>query len=444
MNAHREFFEALALEWDARQPPERAARLRALLAPFDSLLGDARAILEVGAGTGALTPLLRERAPEAHIVAIDWARAMLTRAQARAPFASCAQADVHALPLAAARFDVVVCHGSFPHFRDQRAALRELERVLKPNAHLLILHDSGREKINAIHRGAHAAAIRADVLPASDTLRAWLEAAGFDEIRVEDAAERYSAIARAPRTESSSRASSAQQPQDDWAIHAEHVAARYGSTLALKNVSLVARRGEMIGLFGANGAGKSTFLKTLIGIVPLSGGTLKVLGNSVGDARYNHARPRIGYVPQKLPNGRFPVTVRDAVAMGRYGLAGLGRPLSAHDHACVSSALDQMGLRDLAERLAQNLSGGQAQRVAIARALAQEPELLLLDEPTASLDRAGQIELARQARTLNRTRGITVVIVSHNVEVARLCHRLYLFDAGQARAITSIAELGYA
>jgi energy-coupling factor transporter ATP-binding protein EcfA2 len=101
-------------------------------------------------------------------------------------------------------------------------------------------------------------------------------------------------------------------------------------------------------------------------------------------------------------------------------------------------------LRDLAERLVQNLSGGQAQRVAIARALAQEPELLLLDEPTASLDRAGQVELARQVQALNRMRGIAVVIVSHNIEVAHLCHRLYLFDAGEARAITSIAELGYA
>jgi ABC-type Mn2+/Zn2+ transport system ATPase subunit len=178
--------------------------------------------------------------------------------------------------------------------------------------------------------------------------------------------------------------------------------------------------------------------------VPLAAGSLAVLGNSVGGARYNHARPRVGYVPQKLPNGRFPVTVRDAVAMGRYGLAGLGRALTARDHALVSIALEQMGISDLAQRLVQNLSGGQAQRVAIARALAQEPELLLLDEPTASLDRAGQVELARQVQLLNRARGITVVIVSHNVEVARLCQRLYLFDAGQARAINSIAELGYA
>jgi ABC-type Mn2+/Zn2+ transport system ATPase subunit len=359
---------------------------------------------------------------------------MLTRAHDRNASASFAQADVHALPFDASRFDVIVCHGSFPHFRDQRAALIEIRRALKPGARVLILHDLSREKINAIHRGAQSAAIHDDLLPDGDALRALLASAGFVEIRVEDAEDRYVALARAPQPDSSS----------DLAVRAENVVARYGNTLALKNVSLVARRGEMIGLFGANGAGKSTFLKALIGVVPLAAGSLTVLGNSVGDARYNHARPRVGYVPQKLPNGRFPVTVRDAVAMGRYGLAGLGRSLTQNDHALVSSALDQMGLRDLADRLVQNLSGGQAQRVAIARALAQEPELLLLDEPTASLDRAGQLELARQVQTLNRARGITVVIVSHNVEVAQLCQRLYLFDAGQARAIDSIAELGYA
>ncbi|MCI0476797.1 MAG: class I SAM-dependent methyltransferase, partial [Anaerolineales bacterium] len=137
MNAQREFFESLATGWDAMQPPERATRLRDLLAAFDSVLRDARAILEIGTGTGALVPLLRERAPLARLTAIDLAQAMLTRAHGRHMSASFAQADVHVLPFGAAHFDLVVCHGSFPHFRDQRAALNEIQRALKPGARVL-------------------------------------------------------------------------------------------------------------------------------------------------------------------------------------------------------------------------------------------------------------------------------------------------------------------
>ncbi|MBM3129853.1 MAG: ATP-binding cassette domain-containing protein [Chloroflexi bacterium] len=431
MNAQREFFESLATGWDALQPPERGEKLRGVLAPFAPLLREARRVLEIGTGTGALLPIAREYAPHARFVSLDLAQAMLARAAARAPFAAFAQADAQGLPVRAASFDLVVCHGSFPHFVDKPGALAEIKRVLKPGASVLIAHEIGREQINAIHRQAAATVIHDHLLPSGEETRALLTAAGFVDPRVDDAPEHYCAQARVPA-------------RGEHALVAENISTRYGDVFALRDVSLTVQRGEMIGLFGANGAGKSTFLKAALGLVPLAAGTLTVLGNVVGGARYHHARPRIGYVPQKLPGGRFPVTVRDAVAMGRYGLAGMGRALTARDHALVVSALEQMRIGDLASRLAQNLSGGQAQRVAIARALAQEPELLLLDEPTASLDRAGQVELARQVQQLNRERGITVVIVSHNVEVARLCQRLYLFDAGQACAIDSIAELGYA
>lgn len=420
MNAQREFFESLAVEWDALQSPERATRLRQLLAPFDAIWRDARAILEVGTGTGALVPLLRERAPTAQLVSLDLAYAMLTRARQREISACFSQADVHALPLATAQFDVVVCHGSFPHFRDKRAALMEIQRALKPGGHVLILHDIGRAQLNAIHQRAQAIAIHDDLLPESDAMRALLAQTGFTALQIEDAPEHYRVLARAPTSAA-------------WALVAQNVVVQYGDTVALREVSLAVRRGEMVGLFGANGAGKSTFLKAALGLVPLRAGTMVVGGVSVSSRAFAQTRTRIGYVPQKMPNGRFPITVRDAVAMGRYGLVGMGRALDARDHALVSSALEQMGLRELAARRVHNLSGGQAQRVGIARALAQQPELLLLDEPTASLDHQGQWELAQQIQRLNRERGITVVIVSHTREIARLCQRIYLFEAGRAR-----------
>jgi len=420
MNAARDFFETLAAEWDALQSPERGQRLRRILVPFVPILRDARSILEVGTGTGALVPLLRERAPLARLTAIDLAQAMLTRARDRNASASFAQADAHRLPSAAASFDLVVCHGSFPHFADKSAALSEIKRALKPGGHMLILHDIGREQVNAIHRNAQSAAIHHDLLPNDDAMRALLAQAGFDAVQVEDAPEHYSALARAPI-------------RDDWALVAQNVVVQYGDALALRDVSLAVKRGEMVGLFGANGAGKSTFLKAAIGLVPLRAGTIAVCGVAVTSRAFAQTRTRIGYVPQKMPNGRFPITVREAVAMGRYGLVGVGRALSAHDHARVDDALVAMGVTSLADRLAHNLSGGQAQRVGIARALAQQPELLLLDEPTASLDHQGQLELAQQIQMLNRERGITVVIVSHTREIARLCQRLYLFEAGRVR-----------
>ncbi len=197
-NALREFFEALALEWDAQQAPERAARLRALLAPFDALLRDARAILEVGTGTGTLVPLVRERAPFAHLVALDLAYTMLQRAQTRAPFASFVQADAHALPFDAARFDVVVCHASFPHFGDKCAALGEMRRALTCGGYLLILHDIGRAQVNAIHQNARATVIHHDLLPSGAGMGALLTRAGFVALQIEDGAERYCVLARAP------------------------------------------------------------------------------------------------------------------------------------------------------------------------------------------------------------------------------------------------------
>ena len=165
MDELRAFFESLASDWDAQQPPDRATVMNRLLAPFAQVVENAKAILEVGTGTGALIPCLRGWATTANLVSIDLAGEMLRRARQRCPEAIVAQADVHHLPFAMPGFDLVVCHNSFPHFADKPVALLNLWCALQPGGHLLILHDLSREQVNAIHQGAQASVIHNDLLP---------------------------------------------------------------------------------------------------------------------------------------------------------------------------------------------------------------------------------------------------------------------------------------
>jgi len=190
MNDLRTYFEELAGRWDGFQPPDREEVLRRLLAPFAPLLSASGAILEVGTGTGALIPRLRECAPGAWLVSVDLAGEMLRRARLRCPDAAIVQADTHRPPFAAPGFDLVICHNSFPHFADKPAALNALARLLRPGGHLLILHDLSREKVNAIHSSG-GAAIQNDLLPPGEETGQMLVRAGFADVQMEDSDERY-------------------------------------------------------------------------------------------------------------------------------------------------------------------------------------------------------------------------------------------------------------
>lgn len=190
MDELRAYFEDLAVRWDALQPPDREERLRRLLAPFAPVLGAAGTILELGTGTGALIPCLRERAPGARLVSVDLADEMLRRARQRCPDAAVVQADAHRPPFAAAGFDLVVCHNCFPHLADKPAALRALARALRPGGRLLILHDLSRVRVNAIHSSG-GPAIQHDLLPPGDEAGEMLQRAGFVDVGVEDRDEHY-------------------------------------------------------------------------------------------------------------------------------------------------------------------------------------------------------------------------------------------------------------
>jgi ABC-type Mn2+/Zn2+ transport system ATPase subunit len=214
-------------------------------------------------------------------------------------------------------------------------------------------------------------------------------------------------------------------------ISVQNLCASYGKIPVLKNVSLGIERGSLVGLCGPNGAGKSSFLKLCLGMMKPRSGTIRVMGKTPSAHSFRKTLFRIAYVPQNTAGGTLPVTVREAVAMGRYGIRGQARTRKS-ETALVERAMEEAGVAQLAERLVRELSGGQTQRVAIARALARQAELLLLDEPTASLDGQGQRQLLRVVNKLSEEKKITVLMISHNEETLEGCSVMYRFENGTA------------
>lgn len=187
--------------------------------------------------------------------------------------------------------------------------------------------------------------------------------------------------------------------------------ASLGGRPVLRGVDLAVRRGEVVALLGANGSGKSTAVRSVVGQVPLSGGDLELFGTP---GRSFRDWARIGYVPQRTTAASgVPATVREVVSTGRLTRRRLGPPRAA-DRAAVRRALELVGMADRAKDSVSALSGGQHQRVLIARALAGEPELLIMDEPMAGVDLASQEILAGTLRE-QVARGATVLLVLHEL-----------------------------
>jgi len=166
--------------------------------------------------------------------------------------------------------------------------------------------------------------------------------------------------------------------------------------------------GDLVCVVGPNGGGKTTLLKLILGALPPSEGEVRVFGDSP-----SHVRHRVGYMPQHLHyDPQFPVTVRDVVLMGRLG-SRVGGRYSRADKQAARLAMDELGIADLASRLFDALSGGQRQRVLIARALACQPDLLLLDEPTANVDAAIEEKFFETIKQLSQR--MTIIMVSHDL-----------------------------
>jgi manganese transport system ATP-binding protein len=198
------------------------------------------------------------------------------------------------------------------------------------------------------------------------------------------------------------------------AVDVRRLTVRYGKIVALEGVDLSVEGGQALGIIGPNGSGKSTLLKAIAGLLEPSAGEVRVFGVSPKDL----APGTIGYVPQiEDVDWGFPVSVRDVVAMGRFPRLGLFRRTTARDRGRIDDALEALGLQALAERHISELSGGQRQRAFVARALAQEPRLLLLDEPSTGVDAETEDSLIGIIRKLV-AEGMPVVMTTHDLDRA--------------------------
>jgi ABC-type Mn2+/Zn2+ transport system ATPase subunit len=198
--------------------------------------------------------------------------------------------------------------------------------------------------------------------------------------------------------------------------HSEHILTvknihvHYGKVCALHDINFDISCGTALALIGANGSGKSTLLKTIIGLVPAQQGEVLWCGHPVAQHRYE-----IAYLPQKEHiDWNFPITVRGLVEMGRYSRIGSFKAFSKNDHARVDQALEEMQIQNLQNRQISSLSGGQQQRAFIARALAQEPHVLLLDEPLNGLDRPSRETLASLMKNLVQ-KGKLIIASHHDI-----------------------------
>lgn len=193
-------------------------------------------------------------------------------------------------------------------------------------------------------------------------------------------------------------------------IELQNVTAGYSRAHpALLNVNLDIQPLEFLAIIGPNGGGKTTLLKIILGLLEPFEGMVRVMGESPG--RHNHSR--LGYVPQVIPDRVFPATVLDVVLMGRLGRKDLFRGFTGTDKDLAMQNLDKLGIEGLAGERIDQLSGGQKQRVLIARALVGSPDILLLDEPLASVDSQTQHSFYNLLAELNSA--MTILMVTHDV-----------------------------
>jgi len=229
-------------------------------------------------------------------------------------------------------------------------------------------------------------------------------------------------------------------------VELRNISVRFpNGVLALDGITLDVNNLDLIALIGPNGAGKSTLLKVILGLIKPTSGTIKLFGSQ--DLTQN--LKYVGYVPQSAqardPN--LPFTVSETVMLGRTPQAGLLHRVDATDRGKVEETLKLFSIFDLKDRRIGQLSGGQAQRVFLAKAMVAEPKLLLLDEPTSGVDTTSKAEFYSMLERLNKEKGITVILSSHDVGVITkianrvLCINRAQFFCGENADFRASAEL---
>lgn len=199
-------------------------------------------------------------------------------------------------------------------------------------------------------------------------------------------------------------------------IKLNHVHYSFGENVVLKDISFSVHKGDYIGIFGQNGSGKTTLLKIMLGLLPPLSGEVMLFG---GSAEKSPHHAHIGYVPQRIAKTEFhfPATVREVVLTGRTAQVGIFKRFQKKDLLAVDNAMKTTGISHLQNRRIAHLSGGERQRVFLARSLALEPKILILDEPTAGVDTSSQETFYGLLSKLNKQRGLTIIIVSHDIDM---------------------------
>ncbi len=229
----------------------------------------------------------------------------------------------------------------------------------------------------------------------------------------------------------------------DNIIEIQNLNFSYNRQPVLRDLNLSVHPGDFIAMIGPNGGGKTTLLKLMLGLLNADSGSIQIFGQPAQDVSH-----RIGYVPQAVHiNKNFPISALDVVLMGKLKP---GRGWSRHsqqDRVAALKALEQVEMKKFHDQLIGELSGGQQQRVFVARALATDPELLFLDEPTASIDTKGQNELYSHLKELNEE--ITIIVVSHDLMVISgyiksvICVNQRLHYHGHAELTGEMIEMMY-
>jgi iron complex transport system ATP-binding protein len=224
------------------------------------------------------------------------------------------------------------------------------------------------------------------------------------------------------------------------ALTAEHISFEYDTrdqaarAFSLHDVSVSVQRGSLTGLLGPNGCGKTTLLRLMAGVLSPRHGSVALNGRPLDGISQRELARHVAIVPQET-HPAFDFTVLEMALMGRHPHLGVFQLEGPRDIAIAQESLAATGTAHLAGRPYMTLSGGEKQRVVIAGALAQMPDVLLLDEPTASLDLAYQLEVAALLSRLNRERGVTMVLATHDLNLAAsLCDSLVLLRSGRVLA----------
>jgi iron complex transport system ATP-binding protein len=217
------------------------------------------------------------------------------------------------------------------------------------------------------------------------------------------------------------------------ALQALGVSVRRGPREVVRHVSCALSQGELVGLVGPNGGGKSTLLQALAGHLPIQSGEVRLLERSSSEYGTRSRARVLAYLPQQRQS-LVPLKVRQVVALGRLPFAGLLDRFSVEDARVVEEAMSNMGVSQLADRAFTALSGGEQARVQLARAFASQPRVLIADEPTTGLDPLYQLQLMNALRGRARE-GCAVLVTLHDLALAsRFCDRIVLLDSGAVRA----------